>query len=140
MPDLTPELYKKRYLHQDLTDKILKVFYYVYNSLGYGFLEKVYQNAMLLELALNGIECEAQRPISVFYRGEIIGEYFADIIVDDTIILELKAVSSLTAEHEAQLINYLRSTKMEVGLLLNFGVKPEVHRKIFTNDRKKFNE
>ncbi|NOX65570.1 MAG: GxxExxY protein [Chlorobi bacterium] len=124
------------YLLKNKTQKIIKCFYETYNTLGYGFLEKVYENALLKELTINGFHCESQKKITVYYKDDEVGEYFADILVDGEIILELKAVGSLCKEHEYQLINYLRATKIEVGLLLNFGEKPEVKRKIFTNDRK----
>ena len=125
------------YLHSDLTGPILKAYYKVYNTLGYGFLEKVYENAMCIELRRQGFKVQQQQAIRVFYEAEDVGEYFADIIVDDAVILELKAADKLANEHECQLTNYLRATKIEVGLLLNFGTKPEHKRKIFTNDKKK---
>ncbi len=124
------------YLHQNLTERIIKCFYEVYNTLGYGFLEKVYENAMMIELAKNGMSAQNQQPIKVRYKGVIVGEYSSDILVENSVILELKATSAVIEEHEIQLINYLKATKIEVGLLLNFGKKPEVRRKIFTNDRK----
>ncbi len=123
-------------LHQDLTGAILKLFYEVYNELGYGFLEKVYQNAMFHELRANGYEVEAQKRISVYYKEIIVGEYLADIIVNKSVILELKATESLAKEHHFQLINYLKGTDCEVGLLLNFGKKPEFIRKVYENYRK----
>lgn len=123
------------YLFKDKTEKIIKCFYEVYNTLGYGFLEKVYENALYKELILNGFKCEKQKKIEVFYKGDEVGEYFADILIDEKIILELKAAESLCEEHEYQLINYLKATNIEIGLLLNFGKKPEIRRKIFTNDR-----
>lgn len=125
------------YLLSEKTGKILKAFYAVYNELGYGFLERVYRNALYMEIKNCGLDCSMERGIPVFYRGEIVGDYFADIIVDDEIILELKAVRSLQPEHEAQLMNYLRATDAEVGLLLNFGPEPQKRRIVFTNDRKK---
>ena len=123
----------EEYLYQDLTSKIISCFYKVYNTLGFGFLEKVYENAMLIELKENGLLVERQRPISVFYNEKLVGEYFADLIVENKVIIELKATESLIEEHELQLINYLKATDIEVGLLLNFGKKPEVRRKIFSN-------
>ena len=123
-------------LHKELSNKIIKCFYTVYNTLGYGFLEKVYENALMIELSKNGLKAEKQKHIKVFYDKKSVGEYFADIIVEDTIILELKAAKSVVEEHDLQLINYLKATKIEIGLLLNFGKKPEFKRKIFTNDRK----
>jgi GxxExxY protein len=124
------------YLHQEITDKVIKAFYQVYNTLGHGFLEKVYHNALLIELAKYGFELKSQFPVKVFYEGVLVGEYYADIIVNDLVILELKAAETLCEEHEYQLINYLKATEIEIGLLLNFGKKPEFRRKIFTNDRK----
>lgn len=124
-------------LHKELSNKIIQCYYTVYNTLGFGFLEKVYENALMIELIKNGLYAEKQKPIKVHYNDEVVGEYFADIIVEKSIILELKASENLIEEHELQLINYLKATDMEVGLLLNFGKKPEFRRKIFTNDRKK---
>jgi GxxExxY protein len=124
------------FLHKELTDAILKIFYDVYNVLGYGFLEKVYQNAMYLELKSRGFQVEAQKPIKVFYKGNTVGEYYADLVVNNLVILELKAVDILVEEFEWQILNYLRGTDMEVGLLLNFGKKPEFARKIYRNSRK----
>ena len=124
-------------LHKDITDKIIKGFYQVNNELGFGFLEKVYQNALMLELIAMGLFCEKQKQVKVFYSGQVVGEYFADLIVNSSVIIELKAAETLVDEHELQLINYLKATDMEVGLLLNFGRKPQFKRKLFTNDRKK---
>ena len=123
-------------LHKDTTDIILKSFYKVYNNLGYGFLEKVYENALLYELRNQGLDCEKQKPIKVYYEQIQVGEYYADIIVNESIILELKAAESIAEEHEFQLINYLKATEIEIGLLLNFGKNPEFKRKIFTNNKK----
>ena len=124
-------------LHENITDKILKAFYNVYNTLGFGFLEKVYENALMIELNSMGLFCEKQRPIKVFYNERIVGEYFADIIVNHCVILELKAAETLVEEHELQIINYLKATEIEVGLLLNFGKKPQFKRKVFSNENKK---
>ena len=123
-------------LHEELTGKIIKAFYTVYNTLGHGFLEKVYENALMIELRKIGLHSDQQKKIEVFYESQRVGEYFADIIVEDIVILELKAAETIAPEHEAQLINYLKATKIEVGLLLNFGPKPQVVRRILTNDRK----
>jgi GxxExxY protein len=125
-------------LHKELTDGIINTYFDVYNYLGYGFREKVYQNSMFLELKLRGFDVEAQKQIKVFYRGNIVGEYYADLIVDNLVIIEVKAVEYLIKEFEGQLINYLRGTRIEVGLLVNFGKKPEFTRKVFENSRKKF--
>jgi GxxExxY protein len=117
------------YLHSDLTDKILRAYYLVYNKLGYGFLESVYHNSMMIELKKLGLRCEKEKKIKVYYDGILVGNYIADIIVEDKVILELKAVSKLNPQHEVQLINYLKATGIKVGLLLNFGKKPEHSRK-----------
>ena len=122
-------------LHKNITDKILKSFFEVYNSLGYGFLEKVYGNALCIELQKNGLNCKTQQKINVFYKGEKVGLYYADIVVEDKVIIELKA-SPLVEEHEYQLLNYLKATDIEVGLLLGFGKEALFLRKIFTNDTK----
>jgi GxxExxY protein len=123
-------------LHLQLTDKILKTFYDVYNVLGYGFLEKVYQNSMYLELRARGFQVEAQKPVQVLYKGVEVGFYFPDLIVNNTVILELKAAESIVDDFDRQLLNYLRGTNIEVGLLLNFGPKPVFKRKVLENSRK----
>ncbi len=123
-------------LHGELTEDIIGAFYTVNNSLGFGFLEKVYENALMIELKKYGMNAEQQKPLSVYYNGKIVGEYFADIIVNDRVILELKTVEKILPEHEAQLLNYLRATNIEVGLVLNFGRKAQFVRKYYTNDRK----
>jgi GxxExxY protein len=122
--------------HKELTEDIIKIFYKVYNTLGYGFLEKIYEKAMMIEFRKAGIPAESQVPIKVTYEGEIVGEHAADIVVDNKVIIELKASKKLAEEHQAQLLNYLKATDMEVGLLLNFGPKPEISRKVFDNFRK----
>jgi len=124
------------YKYKELTEKIIKFFYRVYNELGYGFLEKVYENAMMIEFEKEGIPAIAQHAIKVIYDDQIIGEYFADILVDNKVIVEIKASKSLVTENEAQLLNYLKATDVEVGLLCNFGPEPEVRRKAFDNVRK----
>jgi GxxExxY protein len=122
--------------YKERTEKIIKIFYKVYNKLGYGFLEKVYENAMMIEFRKEGIPIASQAPIKVFYENEMIGEYFADILVDNKVIVEIKAAKNLAVENEAQLLNYLKATNVEVGLLLNFGPKPEVKRKVYDDFRK----
>jgi len=122
---------------KQLTERIIGVFYVVYNRLGYGFLEKVYENSMLIEFQKENIPVVAQAPIKVFYGDQVVGEYFADLLVDGKVIVEIKAAKALIAEYEAQLLNYLKATDVEVGLLLNFGPKPEIRRKAFDNFRKK---
>ena len=123
-------------LHKDLTEAIIKTFYDVYNELGYGFLEKVYQNSMYIELKARGFNVEAQKQIKVYYKNQQVGEYYADLVVNDLIIIELKAAEVIIEEFEWQLINYLRGTDKEIGLLFNFGKKPEFRRKVFENSRK----
>jgi len=127
------------YLHSEITGLIIKAYYNVYNSLGYGFLEKVYENALMIELQKFGLVCEQQKPIEVFYESQLVGVYFADIIVNDVVITELKATESLCEAHEAQLVNYLRASKIEVGLLLNFGKMPQHKKRVLTAEYKKRN-
>ena len=122
--------------HKDITDRIIRAFYTVYNALGYGFLEKVYEQAMMLELTKLGLQVVPQARIGVYYDGQQIGEYNADLLVADCVIVELKAARALTPDHEAQLLNYLKATACEVGLLLNFGPKPDIKRKVYDNERK----
>jgi GxxExxY protein len=125
------------YLHSDITGLIIKAYFKVYNSLGYGFLEKVYEDAMAIELKKLGLLCEQQKPIEVFYENQVIGTYFADLVVNDLIIVELKSAETLCQAHEAQLVNYLRASKIEVGLLLNFGKEPQHKKRVFTTEYKK---
>ena len=122
--------------YKELTEKIIGIFYKVYNNFGYGFLENVYENAIMIDFKKENIPAVSQYAIKVFYEDEIVGEYFADILVDDKVIVEIKAVKNLAIEHEAQLLNYLKATDKEVGLLLNFGPKPKIKRKVFDNIRK----
>lgn len=122
--------------HSDLTEQIIGAFFTVYNELGFGFSESVYENAMFIELEKRGLEVEKQKPIQVFYNGRIVGQYFADLLVNKAVILELKAVRQILKVHEAQLLNYLKATSYEVGLVLNFGLSPEHSRKVFDNHRK----
>jgi GxxExxY protein len=123
--------------HKELTEEILGAFYEVYNELGHGFLERVYQNAMYFELKERGFEVTTQQRYQVFYKGRGVGEYFSDLVVNNLVILELKACETILEEHEIQLRNYLRSTAIEVGFVLNFGVEPEFSRKYFSNKKKK---
>ena len=123
--------------HADVPDKILHAFFKkVYPKLGYGFLEKVYENALALELRRVGLAVEQQAKIGVYYDGVVLGEYYADLLVDSVVIVELKAIQRLGTEEEAQLLNYLRATPCEVGLLLNFGPRPDFRRKVFDNANK----
>ena len=123
----------KEYKHEELTSLIISCFYDVYNELGFGFLEKVYENALKYKLEQVGVDVQKQAPIKVFFEEVLVGEYFADLVVNNDVIIELKAVESLKEVHELQLINYLKATEVEIGLLLNFGKKPEIRRKIFSN-------
>ena len=127
----------EEYLHKELTSAVINAFYEVYNTLGYGFLEKVYENAMRIEITKSGIPVKQQKNIKVYYESEMVGDYYADLLVKELVIVELKAVETICEEHEAQLLNYLKATDIEIGLLLNFGKKPEIKRKIFMNKNKK---
>ena len=122
--------------YSDITNKIIKAYYNVYNKLGFGFLEKVYENAMMIELKKIGLKCENQVQIKVYYDEETIGNYYADIMVEKVVIIELKATESICEEHKIQLVNYLKATDVEVGLLLNFGKKAEFRRKVLTTKYK----
>jgi len=123
--------------HGLITDQILRVFYDVYNELGHGFLESVYHRALLMALTTKGLKVCSRVAIPVWFRGERIGHFEADLLVEDCVLLELKAARMLDLSHHAQLLNYLRATEIEVGLLLNFGEKPEFKRLIFDNLKKK---
>lgn len=120
--------------HSEITNRIINAYYKVYNQLGYGFLEKVYEKAMMIELHKHKLKCESQKSIKVFYEGIIIGDYYADIIVNNCVIVELKAVEAIAPEHEVQLVNYLKASEVEVGLLLNFGREPEFKRRVFSKN------
>ena len=126
------------YKHSDLTEQIIGAFYSVYATLGYGFLENVYVKALMIELKSRAMNVQNELPIHVYYASQLVGEYFADLVVNDLVILEIKAAKSLATEHEAQLLNYLKATPYEVGLLLNFGPKPETKRRSFDNNRKEW--
>ena len=121
--------------HQDLTSKIIQCAYKVHNTLGFGFLEIIYQNALLIELLKAGLQAEKEKKIQVYYEAQLVGDYMADIIVENKVILELKSVKDLHPAHEAQVINYLKATGIEVGLLINFGQTVEIKRKILTPPR-----
>ena len=120
--------------HSVLTDSIICCFYSVYNTLGSGFLEKVYENALTVELTESGIPVQQQVPVQVSYKQVSVGQFVCDLLVDDKVIVEVKAVRMTQPEHEAQILNYLEATGIEVGLLLNFGKKPEVRRRLFTKN------
>ena len=125
------------FLHKELTEKIIGAAYDVHNALGYGFAEKVYENTLAIELRKRGLSVEQQRPVKVYYEGAVVGNYVADVVVDNLVIVEIKAARRLISENEAQLLYYLRSTEIEVGLLLNFGRRVEVKRLAFSNNYKK---
>jgi GxxExxY protein len=128
---------ERRYLHSELTEQIIGAFYEVYNELGYGFLESVYEEALYKVLVARGLHVDRQFPTPVWFRGEKLCDFYADLLVDRSVLLELKAVRVLEPSHEAQLLNYLRATPIEIGLLLNFGPRPVVRRMAFSNDRKR---
>ena len=121
---------------KELVDIILRHFYRIYNELGYGFLERVYQNALYFALTDEGLKCETEKPIKVYFDGRVVGDYRADILVENCIMLELKASEEFNPAFENQLINYLKATDIEVGYVLNFGKKPKYSRKVFSNNRK----
>jgi GxxExxY protein len=117
--------------HKDLTEKIIGCAYRVYNKMGFGFLESVYEKCLMIELRKVGLEAKAQQNITVYYDDEVVGEFVADVIVDDTVILELKSVRRVVKVHEVQLVNYLTATRKDVGLLINFAEKRvEIKRKV----------
>jgi GxxExxY protein len=124
--------------HEDITNKIICSFYNTYNSLGHGFLEKVYENALAIELKKLDLSVTQQESVKVYYEGILVGDYFADVVVNDMVILELKSAEALRKEHFTQLTNYLKATDKEVGLLLNFGRKPEFKRIVLGNESKPF--
>lgn len=122
-------------IYRTLTRQIIRAFYEVYNELGTGFLESVYENALFLVLREHGLKVEKQVPISVYFHGSVVGKYQADLIVEEKVLIELKAVSTLLPEHEAQILNYLKATEISLGLLMNFGDKSEFKRFIFEEKR-----
>ncbi len=135
-PQVAPESLK----HGELTSKVLRVFYDVYNELGYGFLESVYRESMRLALQDAGLKVGIEVPIPVHFKGHTVGNFKADMLIDDKVLLELKCARLLDRSHEAQLLHYLRATDIEVGLLLNFGTRPQFRRLLFDNERKKIRD
>jgi GxxExxY protein len=133
-PPCRPEIGLK---HAELTQAILSVFYSVYNDLGYGFLESVYDECMAIAMREAGLRVERQVPLPVWFRGHKLGDFRADLLVSGVVLLELKSARLLDEAHEAQLLHYLRSTDIEIGLLLNFGIRPQFKRLLFDNERKK---
>lgn len=126
--------------HSHVTEKIIASFYEVYNELGHGFLESVYEEALIIVLREKGLLINQQSRLPVWFRETKIADFEADIVVENLVLIELKAVRTLTPSHEAQLLNYLRATDIEVGLLLNFGLKAEIKRMVFDNQRKGIRE
>jgi GxxExxY protein len=126
--------------HAEVTEKIIGVFYDVYNELGYGFLECVYEESLVIALHEAGLTANRQIPLPVWFRGHKVGEFRADVLVENCVLLELKSARSLDPAHEAQLLHYLKSTEIEIGLLLNFGARPQFRRLLFDNERKKIRE
>jgi GxxExxY protein len=134
---MTPGYDPVTFPHRDLTQKVIGAFYEVYNELGFGFLESVYHKAMLIALGDLGLAVESEVKLPVRFRGYVVGEFEADIFVDRKVVLELKAADDFCAAHEAQTLNYLKASEVEVGLLLNFGPKPRIKRLAFSNERKR---
>ena len=120
--------------HSELSKQIIAAAYAVHKELGYGFVEKVYKNALAIELEEAGIKCNLEVPLNVLYHEKTVGDYVADMIIDDKIIVEVKAVSDIAAIHEVQLVNYLKATGLQIGLLINFGQSVKVKRRVFGYD------
>lgn len=127
---------REELLHAEVTEAIIGAFYHVYNSLGAGFLEKVYQNALAVTLRKRGFAVKIEFPIRVRFEGEVVGKYSADLLVANCVIVEIKRADLTIDAHEAQLANYLKATHVEVGLLLHFGTNPHFRRRIYLNDKK----
>lgn len=125
------------YLHADITGKIIEAGYYVHQYFGFGHVESIYENSMLIKLRKMGFQVEKQVPIKVYFEGELVGNFKADLVINDTIIVELKAISELHSKHEVQLVNYLKSTTIEVGLLMNFGEELKIKRRVLSNEKKR---
>src|SRR5262245_7520780 len=132
---MKPEYNQPQFMYRELSEKVIGVYYEVYNELGFGFLESVYHSAMVQALQAAGLRADGQVRLPVYFRGVIVGDYIADVLVEDKLLLELKAVEDLASAHEALLLNYLKATTVELGLLLNFGPKPKIKRLVFSNDR-----
>jgi GxxExxY protein len=129
--DITMITADKNYLHAELTNKIIACAYDFYNQLGFGFSEKVYENAMMIKIAQKNLTAVQQVPVNVFFEKQLVGEYFPDLLVENKVIVELKAVSTLSKAHEAQLVNHLKATGIKVGLLVNFGEKLKIVRRVY---------
>jgi GxxExxY protein len=124
--------------HSDVTSQIVNAFYHVYNQLGQGFLEKVYENSLAIELRKRNLDVQQQAAIEVRFDGEVVGDYYADLLIAGCVIVEIKAADTLNDANVAQLLNYLKATQIDVGLLLNFGPKPQVQRKVFETARPRY--
>jgi GxxExxY protein len=131
------QMYPNNFAHSAITDKVIKAFYKVYNNLGYGFLEKVYERAIVIELEKADLAFRTQVPLLIYYEGKRVGKYIPDIIIEDQVVLEIKAVGCLHPSHEDQLRNALKASGMEVGLLVNFGIQPQIKRKVFSTEFKR---
>lgn len=118
-------------VHRELTERVIGAFYSTYNELGFGFLESVYENAFAIQLEASGLSVRRQYPIEVIFRGHVVGEFRADLLVEDLLLVEIKCARSLLPVHEAQLLNYLKATGLKVGLLANFGPRPQFRRLVF---------
>jgi GxxExxY protein len=127
----------EKFKQTDLTEKIIQAFLAVYHELGYGFSKSIYHRALVIELTNRGLSVESEKAVDIYYQGHVVGTYNLDIIVDNIVILEIKTIEYVRDDHEIQLMNYLVATDKEIGLLLNFGKKPEIKRKIYDNERKK---
>ena len=127
---------ERGFKHKEITEKVIGAFFAVYNELGHGFLESVYENALSIALEDTELNVVRQQPIPVWFRGRQVGDFRADLVVESVLVVEIKASRSLEPSHEAQLLNYLKGTKLEVGLLLNFGPRPIFKRMAFDNERK----
>ena len=125
----------RHYQHSEITEVIIREAYHVHNVLGFGFLESVYENALRLRLYRQGLQVLQQHPVKVFFEKEIIGHFQADLVINDKVVVELKSVASLHERHEVHLVNYLRATHLVVGLLINFGQRVTIKRRIFSNHK-----
>lgn len=133
----TPAYDPVKFPHRELTERVIGCFYDVYNDLGFGFLESEYHRAMIVALEAVGLRVQSEAKLPVYFRGVQVGDFQADLLVEGVVILEFKAVEELIAAHEVQLLNYLKASPVELGLLLNFGPKPKLRRLAFSNDRKR---
>ena len=126
----------ENFKYTDISEKVIQQAYFVFNALGFGFLEKIYENALLKRLKSEGLETYQQKSIKVYFEDEPIGEYYADLVVENKVIVEVKSVEKLSKIHEVQLVNYLKASEIEVGLLINFGKSIEIKRKVFSERKR----